>query len=295
MSQNSDFLPPDQERIDSALDAFINVKTWQDGIEVVKVQKDLLLSEAAFKSLRDRITRSKIGQGNPAHPTKKLERHLRFLEDSAKWGLARAWRKHLMRENPLIGTLIGLMGMIDKRFIGVLDSATNSLIQNPANEFEEYLYPGSPFLPGIDFGLLNPIIRDLTLVEGYSLGEAVAKGLGLLGHYTGDSKRFQQIGPENALEYTRGFTRPLRLLSWAIMIQPLEERDREKAIYVLLAETQTHLPANHLFRPQEVIEAVPLLSADPQGVMLLDDFVRKELSSAASFYYKVGLEQGVRH
>lgn len=307
MSQNPEPPAPGQEEIEAALDTFINAKTWQDGIEVIKAQKELLLSEVAFKSLRERTARSKAGQGNPAHSTEKLERHLRFLEDTKKWGLARAWREHLMREKPLVRTL---MGMIDERFVGVLDDAMKGLIQRPendeltpnllgesessderiviANEFEGYLYPGSPFLPGIDFGLLNPIIRDMTLAEGYSLGEAIAKGLGLVGYYTGDSKRFQRIGPENALEYTRGFTRLLRLLSWAIMIQPLEEREREEAVCVLLAEMD--LPANHLFRPQEVIEAVPLLSADPQGVMLLDDFGRKELSSAASFYYKVGLE-----
>jgi len=91
MSQYSDLLSPDQEQIVSALDAFTNAKIWQDRIEVVKAQKDLLLSEAAFKNLCERITRSKAGQRNPAQSTEKLERHLRFLEDSTGWGLARAF------------------------------------------------------------------------------------------------------------------------------------------------------------------------------------------------------------
>ncbi len=180
-----------------------------------------------------------------------------------------------------------------------------------SSELDRYLQDDSPFLPEVDLRLLNAIIRDLFLEQGYRTGEAIARGLvtgiALLTSSLTSSvvealsgkpdKRIETMG--DLAEYARGFTLPLRLLQIAYV--EVEEKTGElKAKSVgepKIAKTMiSWLPvdAERDFLLENISLAVSLLRADSSGVKLINQIVRKELSRAANLYYKIGLEAARR-
>src|SRR5450755_1164875 len=89
------------------------------------------------------------------------------------------------------------------------------------DELDEYLQEGSPFLHEVDLVLLNAVIRDLFLEQGYYTGEAIAKVLslaeassifGAIARNPGKDTFATLEEQKNVGEYITGFSRPFSLL-----------------------------------------------------------------------------------
>src|SRR5436853_7852318 len=80
-----------------------------------------------------------------------------------------------------------------------------------------YLGAESPFLPKVEFSALNSILRDVSLEQGYWLGEAIAKALGVHRAFLGAQVLSRTSGqhtsnPQDAKDYLSGFSHPLDVL-----------------------------------------------------------------------------------
>ncbi len=161
------------------------------------------------------------------------------------------------------------------------------------SEIERFLHGRDPFLPSVDLKLLNLIIRDLLLEQGYYEGEAIAKGLLLTGALSVIEPFTRKHGDgqsmvENFAHYASGFNRPLRLLqlSYAGLAEGLH------ATRTLLSKFSADEESS--FVQDNLVSAVDSLRNDHSGVDLVNQVVQKELLRSNDIYFQVGLEAARR-
>jgi len=164
-------------------------------------------------------------------------------------------------------------------------------------ELSHYFRDGSPFLPDVELEILNPIIRDLALEQGYFMGEAIAKGLGIIGSTNAvwalsrkSSKRSAK--PEDLAEYFRGFHRPLSLLM--IAYAGLVEENGLEAAQKILSHSYKDDVTELNFLLDNLSFAVDQLYIDQSGIELINQIGQRESSRVVNLYYKIGLEAARR-
>lgn len=168
-----------------------------------------------------------------------------------------------------------------------------------ADELDEYLQVGSPFLREVDLSLLNAVIRDLFLEQDYNVSQALAKPLilieatSVLGAISKNPGKYvpttQKQLRRDMAEYYIGFTRPFRLLQLACLARQTGLEQAKKLHSRLSAEN-----AERYFLHENLSFALTLLRADPSGVRFINQLVQKELAEATNLYYKLGLEAARR-